>query len=116
RAAVRSIRHVPRASYGGKEERNSADLCSGSASIAETHACVGPDTRIPHIRSPSSSGGWEKYADSTSRAAASSERTHKRPFQNPSPGPSPKRGGEKDQFFSPPRFGEGPGEGFWNSL
>src|SRR5262249_8441375 len=38
------------------------------------------------------------------------------PFQNPSPGPSPKRGGVKVRFFSPPRFGEGPGEGFWNSL
>src|SRR4051812_37308296 len=38
-----------------------------------------------------------------------------RPVQNPSPGPSPKRGGEKDWSCSPPRF-EGPGEGFWNSL
>jgi hypothetical protein len=36
--------------------------------------------------------------------------------ENPSPGPSPKRRGEKDKerklSFSPLRFGEGPGEGF----
>ena len=31
--------------------------------------------------------------------------------EEPLPGPSPKRGGEQE-VFSPPRFGEGPGEGF----
>ncbi|HEX4591925.1 MAG TPA: fatty acid CoA ligase family protein, partial [Gemmataceae bacterium] len=32
---------------------------------------------------------------------------------NPSPGPAPKRGGERIQKFSPPRFEEGPGEGLF---
>jgi acyl-CoA synthetase (AMP-forming)/AMP-acid ligase II len=33
--------------------------------------------------------------------------------KNPSPGPSPLRGGENSLILSPPRFGEGPGEGFF---
>ena len=35
-----------------------------------------------------------------------------RSAKNPSPNPSPKRRGEKT-LFSPPRFGEGLGEGFF---
>ncbi len=35
------------------------------------------------------------------------------PPQNPSPGPSPKRGGERIKKSSPPRFGEGPEERFF---
>src|SRR5262249_62085442 len=38
----------------------------------------------------------------------------KRMRRNPSPDPSPKRGGEKSNswFYSPPRFGRGRGRGF----
>ena len=36
-------------------------------------------------------------------------------IKNPSPRPSPKRGGERLSDLSPPRFGEGSGEGFFTS-
>src|SRR4051812_44780099 len=42
----------------------------------------------------------------------SSRSLFRRHFQNPSPGPSPEQRGEKSQGIPPPRFGEGPGEGF----